>query len=76
MSKLNTLKWSATIVLISGVFMTSAGIYPIGVFVSLAGSVLWTLSAYLMKDITLLVNNSVILIITIMGLMLGANING
>jgi hypothetical protein len=56
--------------------MTSAGIYPIGVFVSLAGSVLWTLSAYLMKDITLLVNNSVILIITIMGLMLGANING
>lgn len=43
-------KWSGTTLCTIGIGLTSFNIYPLNIFFSLIGSVLWTYAAVLQKD--------------------------
>ena len=47
------LKWSGTILCLSGIALTSFNIYPLNIFLSLMGSFLWAVAGVLQKDVPL-----------------------
>ena len=62
MINLNLIKWAATMVLIVGSAVNSSGFYPQGPLVLLAGGVLWLLASLQMRDLQLIVTNSVMVL--------------
>ena len=50
-------KWSATLVLISGAVINSFGYYPQGPWMLVAGGVLWLITAIHMRDHALIITN-------------------
>lgn len=57
MRGLDAVKWVATVVLIIGSAVASAGFYPGGPIVLLVGGALWLWAAVLMRDVQLMVTN-------------------
>lgn len=47
------IKWSGTILCLSGIALTSFNIYPLNIFLSLVGSFLWAVTGVLQKDVPL-----------------------
>lgn len=50
MNTLLIIKWAGTILCLIGIGLTSFNIYPLNIFLSLAGSGLWTVAAIQQKD--------------------------
>lgn len=61
------LEWTATILLIVGVALTSWNIYPLNIYVSLAGNFAWLLVALLWRKWSLITIQFVIILIYIAG---------
>ena len=61
------LEWAATVLLIVGVALTSWNIYPLNIYVSLAGNFAWLLVALLWRKWSLITIQFVIILIYIAG---------
>ena len=61
------LEWAATILLIVGVALTSWNIYPLNIYVSLAGNFAWLLVALVWRKWSLITIQFVIILIYIAG---------
>lgn len=64
---LNTLKWTATTLLIVGFGGVAAGFYSM-IFVQLTGGVLWLTASAIMRDRPLIVTNAVMTLAGVLGL--------
>lgn len=61
------LKWGATILTIAGALLTALNIYPLNVWAFNVGSVLWLIFAVRIKENSLIVVNSGLLVIYMFG---------
>jgi len=68
MNTLNTIKWTATGLLILGFGLVSAGFYP-AIYIQMAGGLLWLAASVIMKDRPLIVTNSVMTLAGVAGLL-------
>jgi hypothetical protein len=64
----NILKWVATTITLIGAVLTSLNIYPLNVIAFNIGSVLWLIFAIRIKEPSLIVVNSGLLLVYIAGL--------
>jgi hypothetical protein len=64
----NILKWVATAITLIGAVLTSLNIYPLNVIAFNLGSVLWLIFAIRIKEPSLIVVNSGLLLVYIAGL--------
>jgi hypothetical protein len=62
------LEWTATAVLLFGVYLTAFNIYPMNVYVSLAGNMLWLIVALSWRKLSIITVQFVISGIYIVGL--------
>ena len=53
---LNTIKWTSTFFILSGIFMAQFEMYPYYVFAHSLGAVGWLISGYLMNDKAVMTN--------------------
>lgn len=67
---LNTIKWTATVCLIIGFGLFSAGIDQ-GWYIQIGGGFLWLVAAVIMKDAPLIATNAVMNSAGIIGRLLG-----
>ena len=65
------LQWSATAFTIVGAVLTSANLYPYNVFALYIGTVLWTIWAVRIRQLSLIVVNSALLAIYMGGVVQG-----
>jgi hypothetical protein len=63
------LKWSATTVTILGAVLTSLNIYPLNVIAFNLGSILWLIFAVRIKENSLVVVNSGLLLVYLFGIL-------
>jgi hypothetical protein len=47
------IKWLGTVLCLIGICLTSFNIYPLNVWFSLVGSLLWTVAGFMQRDIPL-----------------------
>ena len=47
---LKAVKWTGTILCLTGICLTSFNVYPLNVFLSLIGSALWTWAGWVQRD--------------------------
>ena len=64
----NILKWVATAITLIGAVLTSLNIYPLNVIAFNIGSVLWLIFAIRIKEPSLIVVNSGLLLVYVLGL--------
>ena len=64
----NILKWVATTITLIGAVLTSLNIYPLNVITFNLGSVLWLIFAIRIKEPSLIVVNSGLLLVYVAGL--------
>lgn len=62
------LKWIATGLLIIGTAINSAGFYPSGPFVLIAGGLVWLVVSIRWKEPSLIVTNAVLTLVAVAGL--------
>lgn len=62
------LKWLATITLIFGTLINSLGYYPLGPIILTVGGLIWLIVSVLWKEPALIVNNAVLSLAGIFGL--------
>ena len=62
------IKWSGTILCLLGIALTSFNIYPLNLFLSFIGSVLWTLAGFMQKDPALMLVEFVAVILYMIGI--------
>lgn len=67
--KLDTLKWTATTLLIIGFGLVTAGYFP-GVILQFTGGILWLVAAIIMKDKPLITTNAIMALAGIVGLII------
>jgi len=67
MNTLNTVKWTATALLIIGFGLVSAGFYT-AIYIQLLGGVLWLAASIIMRDTPLIVTNGVMTLAGVIGL--------
>ena len=63
------LKWSATAVTILGAVLTSLNVYPLNVVAFNLGSILWLIFAVRIKESSLVVVNTGLLLVYVFGLL-------
>ena len=64
----NILKWVATAITLIGAVLTSLNIYPLNVITFNLGSVLWLIFAIRIKEPSLIVVNTCLLLVYVAGL--------
>lgn len=64
---LNSLKWTATLFLIVGFGLVSAGFYS-AILIQLCGGVMWFTASCIMRDRPLIVTNGVMTLAGVLGL--------
>ena len=70
MNKTNDfLKWSATVVTLLGAVLTSLNVYPWNVVAFNLGSILWLIFAVRIKESSLIVVNTGLLLVYVFGLL-------
>lgn len=65
---LSAIKWTATVFLILGFGMVSAGFYGF-IYLQLAGGAMWFTASVIMRDVPLMVTNGVMTAAGILGLL-------
>lgn len=68
MNTLNIIKWLATLLLIVGFGLVSAGLYE-AIYIQMAGGLLWLTASVIMRDTPLIVTNSVMTLAGVLGLL-------
>ena len=53
---LKQLKWSSTVLILFGIFLTNLNIYPLNIFSHGLGAIGWSIAGYLSKDKALMTN--------------------
>ena len=66
---LTKLKWTSTVVLLFGVWLTSINSYPWNVYVSALGNFGWLIVAMVWGEASLIVIQAVILLIYVVGML-------
>lgn len=61
------IEWISTIILISGVALTSLNVYPINIYVNVIGNVLWLLIALHWNKMSLIIIQSFVLFLYVVG---------
>lgn len=56
MERLSILKWSGTVLVLSGILLTNLNIYPLNIIIHGAGSFSWAVAGVVSKDRALMVN--------------------
>ena len=64
----NTLKWLGTFTLILGTGINSLGIYPLGPLVMVLGGLIWCIVGIMCKEISLIITNLTLSIVSIVGI--------
>ena len=62
------IKWSATVITLLGAIFTSLNIYPLNVIAFNIGSILWLIFAIRIKENSLIVVNTGLLLVYVLGL--------
>ena len=52
----NNLKWTSTVLILSGILLTNLNNYPLNIFIHGLGAIGWSVAGYLTKDRALLTN--------------------
>ena len=47
----NNLKWTSTVLILSGILLTNLNNYPLNIFIHGLGAIGWSVAGYLTKDI-------------------------
>lgn len=68
------IEWSATAILIVGVALTSWNIYPVNVYFSLLGNLMWLGLGFLWKKYSLVIVQLIVSVIYILGTMKAMNL--
>ena len=63
----NNLKWTSTVLILSGILLTNLNNYPLNIFIHGLGAIGWSVAGYLTKDRALLTNFGLLLPIYIFG---------
>ena len=66
----NALKWSATLITLIGAVLTAMNLYPYNVYAFNVGCVLWILWGYRIRENCIILVNSVLLSIYMVGIIL------
>ena len=53
---INNLKWTSTVLILSGILLTNLNNYPLNIFIHGLGAIGWSVAGYLTKDKALLTN--------------------
>lgn len=61
-------EWTSTFILLVGVILTSLNIFPMNVYFLLIGNIGWIILGFLWKKISLIILQSIITIIYILGI--------
>ena len=56
MDRINGMKWTGTVLVLSGILLTNLNIYPLNIFIHGSGSLIWTAAGYISKDRALMTN--------------------
>lgn len=62
------LKWTATVLLVIGSGINSLGYYPAGPLILLAGGTIWLVVSIRWRETALIVTNSVMSVVSVIGL--------
>jgi hypothetical protein len=63
-------KWLGTLLTVGGALMTAINVDPLNIYLFNSGAVFWLIASIRMRDTSLIVMNSSLLIISIIGLIL------
>ena len=63
----NNLKWTSTVLILSGILLTNLNNYPLNIFIHGLGAIGWSVAGYITKDRALLTNFGLHLPIFIFG---------
>jgi hypothetical protein len=63
----NILKWLGTLILMVGAGVNSLEIYPLGIIIMVTGGMLWCVVGILWKELSLIITNAVLGLISIVG---------
>ena len=53
---LQKLKWSSTVLILFGIFLTNLNVYPLNIFSHGLGAIGWSIAGYMSKDKALITN--------------------
>jgi len=53
---LQKLKWSSTVLILFGIFLTNLNVYPLNIFSHGLGAIGWSIAGYISKDKALITN--------------------
>ena len=56
MTHIQILKWTSTVLVLTGILLTNLNLFPINIIIHGTGALGWTIAGYLTKDRALLVN--------------------
>ena len=62
------LKWAGTVLCLVGIALTAFNYFPANVWFSLVGSFLWTVAAYLQRDVPLFLVEAIAVLMYIAGI--------
>ena len=68
---LSFIKWTATILLVTGTIINNLGVYPLGAIVMAVAGFLWLIASLLMRDRALIVTNASLSSIGLISLVIG-----
>lgn len=63
----NILKWLGTLVLMVGAAVNSLEIYPLGIMIMVIGGILWCIVGILWKELSLIITNVILALISVIG---------
>jgi len=70
MNMTNLFKWLGTLLTLAGALMTAIDVDPLNIYLFNGGALFWLIASIRMKDVSLIVLNASLLIISIMGFIL------
>ena len=69
------IKWLGTFLTVSGALMTAVEVDPLNIYLFIVGSICWLYTSIRMKDFSLIILNSSLLIASLIGLILRIDTN-
>lgn len=62
------LKWAGTVLCLIGIALTAFNYFPVNVWFSLIGSLLWTVAAYIQRDVPLVLVEAIAVVMYTAGI--------
>ena len=53
---INTIKWTSTFLVLTGILLTNLNLYPFNIFIHGLGAVGWTFAGYMSSDKAIMIN--------------------